>query len=95
MTQEQFANKILGRFLILEGPGDGPPDEANSRSILDEILRYWRRKREKPAMPVWHANRGMKPHTLNLYAYLKARSDGAIGTGRPPLLGPLPRGERE
>jgi hypothetical protein len=28
----------------------------------------------------------MKPHILDLYAYLKARSDGAIGTGRPKTI---------
>ncbi len=39
-------------------------------------------------MPVWMDDPGMKPHILDLYAYLKARSDGAIGPGKPLPLSP-------
>ena len=99
MTQVEFANKVLGRYRVLEAPGDGPPDEAARKAIIDEVLQHRRGSRGQLAMPVWESDPGMKPHILDLYAYLKARSDGAIGTGRPipspPLPGPLPRGERE
>ena len=86
MTPEQFANKVLGRYRVLEAPGDGPPDEAVRKSIIDEVLQHRRGKRGQLAMPVWQSDPGMKPHILDLYAYLKARSDGAIGTGRPKTI---------
>ena len=83
MTQEQFANKVLGRYRILQAPSDGPPDEVERKSIIEEVLQHRRGVRGQLAMPVWDSDPGMKPHILDLYAYLKARSDGAIGTGRP------------
>ena len=86
MTQEQFANQVLGRFRILDAPGEGPPDEAVRKSIIDEVSQHRRGERGQLAMPVWNSDPGMKPHILDLYAYLKARSDGAIGTGRPRTL---------
>ena len=95
MTQAEFANKVLARYRLFGTPGDAAPDEALRESINEEVLQQRRGERGRVAMPVWLADPGMKPHILDLYAYLKARSDGAIGTGRPPLPGPLPQGGRE
>ena len=86
MTQEQFANTVLGRYRILDAPAYGPPDEAVRKSIIDEVLQHRRGVQGLLAMPVWNFDPGMKPHILDLYAYLKARSDGAIGTGRPKTM---------
>lgn len=86
MTPEQFANIVLGRYRILDAPAEGPPDEAVRKSIIDEVLQHRRGVRGQLAMPVWNSDPGMKPHILDLYAYLKARSDGAIGTGRPKTM---------
>lgn len=94
MTQAQFANKVLARYRILVTPSDALSDEALRESVIEEVLRQERGERGRVAMPVWLDDPGMKPHVLDLYAYLKARSDGAIGTG-PPLPSPLPRGERD
>jgi hypothetical protein len=94
MTQAEFADKVLARYRMFGTPGDAPPDAALRESVIGEVLQQRRGERGRVVMPVWLADPGMKPHVLDLYAYLKARSDGAIGTG-PPLPGPLPRGERE
>jgi len=83
MTQEQFANIVLGRYRILDAPAEGPPDEAERKAIIDEVLQHRRGVLGRLAMPVWNTDPGMKPHILDLYAYLKARSDGALGPGRP------------
>lgn len=83
MTQEQFANIVLGRYRILDVPADGPPDETARKSIIDEVLQHRRGVLGQLAMPVWNSDPGMKPHILDLCAYLKACSDGAIGTSRP------------
>jgi hypothetical protein len=86
MTPVEFANKVLARYRIL-GPSPGaPPDEASRESVINEVLQQRRGERGRVAMPVWLADPGMKPHVLDLYAYLKARSDGAIGTGRPKTM---------
>lgn len=86
MTQEQFAIVVLGRYRILDAPTDGPPDAAVRKSIIDEVLQHRRGPQGQLAMPVWNSDPGMKPHILDLYAYLKARSDGAIGVGRPKTM---------
>lgn len=83
MTQEQFANKVLGRYRILQAPAEGPPDEVERKAIVEEVLQHRRGVHGQLAMPVWDSDPGMKPHILDLYAYLKARSDGALGPGRP------------
>ena len=83
MTQAEFANKVLARYRIFGTPADAPPDKALRESVNEEVLQQRRGERGRLVMPVWLADPGMKPHILDLYAYLKARSDGAIGTGRP------------
>lgn len=37
-------------------------------------------------MPTWGNNPNVVPYLDNIYAYLKARSDGALGPGRPEKL---------
>ncbi len=83
MTQAQFADKVLGRYRILQAPAEGPPDEVERKAIIDEVIAHRRGVRGQLAMPVWNTDPGMKPHILDLYAYLKARADGALGPGRP------------
>ena len=86
MTQVEFANKILARYRILGPSPDVPPDESSRKSLANEVLQQRRGERGRVEMPVWLADPGMKPHVLDLYAYLKARSDGAIGPGRPKTI---------
>ena len=86
MTATQFANKVLARYRILGAPPDTLTDEAMRESAVDEVANQRRGERGQVAMPVWLAEPGMKPHILDLYAYLKARSDGAIGPGRPATM---------
>ena len=82
MSQIQFANKVLVRYRIL-----GIPGSASSKALRDSVDDEVSHQRRGPAgtvtMPVWPDDPGMKPHILDLYAYLKARSDNAIGPGRP------------
>lgn len=82
MSQLQFANKVLERYRILGIPG-GPPTSSSRDSVRDEVSHQRRGTAGTLTMPVWQDDPGMKPHVLDLYAYLKARSDNAIGTGRP------------
>ncbi len=84
MTKVEFANKVLARYRILVSPALS--DEALRESVVEEVLQQRRGEVGRVAMPVWLDDPGMKPHILDLYAYLKARSDGAIGTGRPKTM---------
>ena len=84
MTREEFANKVLARYRIFVSPSLST--ESRRDAIVEEVLRQERGERGRLAMPVWLDDPGMKPHILDLYAYLKARSDGAIGTGRPKTM---------
>jgi hypothetical protein len=86
MTQVEFANKILARYRILGPSPDVPPDEASRESVINEVLQRRRGMQGQVTMPIWLGDPGMKPHVLDLYAYLKARSDGALGTGRPETI---------
>jgi hypothetical protein len=81
MTPEKFANKVLARYRIFGSPV--APDKSLHDSVIGEVLQQRRGPSGQLEMPVWLADPGMKPHVLDLYAYLKARSDGAIGAGRP------------
>ena len=83
MTREKFADKVLARYRILGAPGEGAPSDASRDAVRDEALHQRRGPEGRLAMPVWPDESAMKPHILDLYAYLKARSDGAIGAGRP------------
>ena len=83
MTPEQFANKVLARYRIFRSPV--APDASLHDSVLGEVLQKRRGASGQVEMPVWLADPGMKPHVLDLYAYLKARSDGAVGAGRPRM----------
>jgi len=86
MTQAEFANKVLAQYRLFGTPGDAAPDEALRESVNEEVLQQRRGEQGRLVMPVYLADPGMKPHVLDLYAYLKARSDGAIGPGRPKTL---------
>jgi mono/diheme cytochrome c family protein len=92
LTPQAFADKVLARYRLFGTPA--APDKSLRDSIIDEVLHQRRGERGLLEMPVWLDDPGMKPHVLDLYAYLKARSDGVLGTGTP-LAGPLPKGERE
>jgi hypothetical protein len=41
-------------------------------------------RRDQPlAMPAWRDEPRVNAHVLDLYAYLSARSEGRLGTGKP------------
>lgn len=83
MTPEKFADKVLARYRIFRSPM--APDQSLHDSVIGEVLQRRRGPSGLVEMPVWLADPGLKPHVLDLYAYLKARSDGAMGPGRPEL----------
>ena len=41
------------------------------------------REAAEAAKPAWEKDPNVKPHVMDLYAYLRARSDGVLGPERP------------
>jgi hypothetical protein len=82
-----FTIKVLTRYrIVVAGPEAEAEGGAGLRgAIIDEVMR---RERGELIMPAWEADPNVKPHVLDLYAYLRARADGALGPGRPEQLSP-------
>lgn len=85
LTPKAFASKVLTSYRIVRmTPDNGAEDRETERDrLLEEVMRRERTARGEPVMPAWDADDGVSPHVLDLYAYLSARADGAIGPGRP------------
>ena len=82
MTSREFSTKVLTRYRIVIGFDDiaGDDQTALRAAIMEQVMR---RESGELIMPAWGDNPNIQPHVLDLYAYLRARADGALGTGRP------------
>jgi hypothetical protein len=87
MTPRAFVTKVLTSYRIVlpEDEEKSGASEASRQRQIDDIMR---RRRDGPvriAMPAWEGDPEVDPHVLDLFAYLSARADGKLGTGRPKL----------
>ncbi len=92
-TPRGFAGKVLTSYRI-EGlmPDDGPgAGDAERQARLEDVMRRERTARGQPLMPVWENDDEVPPHVLDLYAYLSARAEAALGPGKPVLIRPKGR----
>lgn len=82
MTAREFSTKVLTRYRIVIGFDEiaGDDQTALRAAIMEQVMR---RESGELIMPAWGDNPNIQPHVLDLYAYLRARADGALGTGRP------------
>jgi mono/diheme cytochrome c family protein len=80
MGSRQFVSLVLQRYDWGLPPvlvkGQGPEHEA----MVDQIDQ---RKAYMLTMPAWQGEPSVNAHIADLYAYLSARAQGALGTGRP------------
>jgi len=85
LTPRGFATKVLTSYRIVPLAPDGSAEDrvAEREALLEQILRRERSARGQIVMPAWEADSTVPPHVLDLYAYLSARADGAIGPGKP------------
>lgn len=91
-TPRGFATKVLTSYRIVSMPPLGTGDErADRERMVEDILKRERSARGQVLMPAWESDGQVPPHVLDLYAYLSARADGAIGPGRPGVIGPAKR----
>lgn len=87
MSRQDFANKVLTRYRIAFGSQEASTEDDVSvkELILSEVRKSERGPKGMVAMPGWQGNSGIQAHLLDLYAYLKARADGALGPGQPAV----------
>ena len=89
MTKKQFITKVLTSYRITVGSNQiiGEDQTALSNAMMAEVLKHERAEKGEIIMPAWSQSPYVQPHVEDLYAYLKARSDGAIGAGEPKVEG--------
>jgi mono/diheme cytochrome c family protein len=76
LSPEEFRIKVLHQYAI-----------KFEQAMFEEIQKQELRDRgELATMPHWENNPIIKENVQNIYRYLKARSDGAIGPGKPKIL---------
>jgi hypothetical protein len=82
LSARDFSVKVLTSYRLVFPSGEVSGDDPTAvrSEFLEEILR---RERGDLIMPAWEGDRNVRPHVLDLYAYLRARADGALGPGRP------------
>jgi hypothetical protein len=85
MTPRQFATKVMTSYRIILPATEAESAEAYREAIIEEVLRKERGKRGEITMPAWESDLKVKPHILDLYAYLSARADGVLPAGRPKM----------
>lgn len=80
MSSRRFVSLVLTRYdwgLPAAKPGS---DKATQEILIDEVVQG---KQGAITMPAWQGEPRVNAHITDLYAYLSARSEGRLGTGRP------------
>lgn len=88
MTVTEFSNLVLNRYRIV-APMNAAQADNNviwREQMIKEMERHERGQRGELMMPAWEKNFRVRPHLIDIFAYLQARSDGALGAGEPQLL---------
>ena len=81
MSPTQFVGIVLNRYKLVMSKGEiGPEGSGMREAWLAQVLR---RQEGQLTMPEWAGDATVKPHVLDLYAYLRARADGALPAGPP------------
>ena len=84
LSPEQFRMKVMHRTIVKFTADDWMSMEEN---MFKEIAKQERRDLgELETMPRWKHNPNVTNNVSNIYRYLKARADNAIGTDKPGLL---------
>jgi quinoprotein dehydrogenase-associated probable ABC transporter substrate-binding protein len=83
MPTNRFVGWVLRQYKLITPAGEASGESGAREALIEEILQ--RRKGDIP-MPAWEGDPNIKPHVLDIYAYLRARADGALGERRPELL---------
>ena len=77
MSERKFVNIVLRRYDWTIGSGE---QELAGQALIEDVLT---RRQGDVTMPAWEDEPSIKANILDLYAYLRARADGTLGSGRP------------
>jgi mono/diheme cytochrome c family protein len=90
LTAKQFTIKVMTSYRIVMGQSEAQGDDQTAirERLAEEAMRT---EAGELRMPAWGDDAGIKPRVTDLYAYLRARADGALGPGEPKRLGPVKR----
>ncbi len=93
LSPRAFATKVLTSYRLVQPQGESNADERNAalEALIEDVMRQERSAAGRIPMPAWDDNERVRPHVLDLYAYLSARADGKLGPGRPRLIEPKKR----
>ena len=88
MGPRAFAAWVLANYRIVapNGAREGEDGAATRDGTLEGIMRRDRSTGGAVVMPAWEGDGRVRPHVLDLYAYLSARGDGKLGPGEPGRL---------
>ncbi len=87
-TEKEFSIKVLNRYLV-NVPSDTAGSEAGSvvrEAFVAEMQSQEAAQQAPVTMPEWEGHPLIQDRVSALYAYLKARADGALQPGKPELL---------
>jgi mono/diheme cytochrome c family protein len=87
-TATGFAMKVRSRYLVpLSGEDAGSESGSGVReAFIAELQRHEAASSAGPRMPSWEDHPLVHDRINAVYAYLKARADGALGPGKPGLI---------
>jgi mono/diheme cytochrome c family protein len=73
MGPRRFAGLVLARY-------DWNLPDGDREAMTEQLLQG---RRALLTMPAWQGEPRVDTHNMDLYAYLAARAEGRLGTGRP------------
>ena len=84
LSPAQFRLRVLHRKVLRFTSDDW---RAMEQALYEEIIKQEKRDQgELAKMPRWEYNPVVTEYVDNIYRYLKARADGAIGPDKPGIL---------
>lgn len=82
LSSRDFGIKVLTRYRITVSAQAASGDDKTElrEPFIQQVLR---RERGDLLMPAWEIDPNVKPHVLDIYAYLRARANGVLAPRRP------------
>lgn len=82
LSEHDFAIKVRTSYRIVLDSAALQADDSTAlrEALAEEVMR---KESGKLLMPAWQSDKKVQPRLTDLYAYLKARSDGALAPGKP------------
>jgi mono/diheme cytochrome c family protein len=80
MSSRRFVSLVLTRYDWGFPTAQAGADKAAHDTLVDEVVQG---KKGTITMPAWQGEPRVNAQIADLYAYLSARAEGGIGTGRP------------